>query len=216
MFDIYSDPDTGLVIGQTEYGDVRARQQFAGALRTPWPGLDLIEMREGEEPLEPDMIPEPALPYLREASLDEWRTAVGALIEELYAMAIRAITQGASQEDVDTWTLKKQMAEDFNSSDSARRSAAVADLAGMVSDMEAQAQGLSSDEDKAAYMASRILAKAALYRQAVTVVERSRRDAWAASAALATPDDARAFMGVIEQAAQERLDAFLAQVEGAS
>jgi len=137
------------------------------------------------------------------------RPACEWLIEAMHTRALSVISGRASAEEISTWLPKKQWATEALDPGAPRHQAAVAALAGMVPDVEAQAQGLGTALEKAQYLANRILALASVYEAAVVQVERARREAYVALAA--TPDDDAALfalMATIKDAADARLAQF--------
>lgn len=186
-------------------------EDFAG-LPDPTPPID-----DQTDPLDPtDLIPETPEPQVvgyRIPDLDAAtaRDVCGQTIEQCYAQAMEAIAGRWPPLVVATWEPKAKMAEAALAGDAD----AIAFVAGMVPDNEAEANGLANDDERAMFLAGRIEAKRQLYFAAIQQTERSRREAWAALAGI--PDDSAALMAFaasVRAAAAARLEAFLAQEGG--
>ena len=175
-----------------------------------------VELEPGPELLAADgetVLGQPVPVGYRIPSLDATtaRDVCGQTIEQCYAQAMEAIAGRWPPLVVATWEPKAKMAEAALAGDAD----AIAFVAGMVPDNEAEANGLANDDERALFLAGRIEAKRQLYFAAIQQTERSRREAWAALAGI--QDDSAALMAFassVRAAAAARLEAFLTQGGG--
>jgi len=147
---------------------------------------------------------------LAEMPVSEAVSAVERLVEQLYTEALRAFTRHASPEEMATWPLMAEKAAACKAGDTA----ACGWLARQVPDAVAQAEGLPDGQARALWLATKVAAKRSFYENAVAEAKAARAEGYAALAAGKFKSDIEvlAFAARLLQAAQQRMQAFMAGV----